>query len=219
MIKILPSTNPCDEDKLVDYARELSNLGVEYLHCDVMDGKFVKSTCLSADRVKEVRNNVNILLDVHLMVEKPLKRVKEFAKLKPSIITIHFEACNDREFKKIINYLKSKDILIGVSIKPGTDVEVLKRFIDYIDLILIMSVEPGKSGQTFIESTYEKIEKVKTLTKDRDIIIEVDGGVNLDNIEKLKKLGVNFAVVGSAIFNAKNRRDFLTSCDKRYGTK
>ena len=219
MIKILPSTNPCKEDKLVDYAKELSGLGVEYLHCDVMDGKFVSNTCLPFDVVEKVRNNVNILLDVHLMVDKPYKRAKEFANLRPSIITIHYEASKDREINKIIKFLHSKDILAGISIKPGTDVSELVPYLDKLDLILLMSVEPGKSGQVFIEDTWSKIKDTRALIENRDIILEVDGGINLDNIDKIKKSGVDFAVMGSAIFKAKDRQEFLTSCDKHYSTK
>ena len=219
MIKILPSTNPSKEDRLVDYVKELSDLGVEYIHCDVMDGKFVANSCLPFDLVKDIRNNVNILLDVHLMVEDPMKYAKTFATIKPSIITIHYESDKLSKIKKIFKFLKSKDILCGLSLKPNTPIDVILPLINQLDLVLLMSVEPGKSGQTFIENTYEKIAQVKELINEKDIVLEVDGGVNLENIDKLKKLGVQFAVVGSAIFNSDDKKDFLIKCDKHYDTK
>ena len=219
MIKILPSTNPCPEDKLIDYAKNLSYMGVEYIHCDVMDGKFVDNSCLPFEIVRDIRNNVNVLLDVHLMVSKPFKFVKKFVSIKPSIITIHYESAKLSTIKKIFKYLMSKDILCGISIKPNTPIDSIKPLLDCIDLILLMSVEPGKSGQTFIETSFDRIAQVKEIIQDKDIILEIDGGVNSDNIQKIKKLGVDFAVVGSAIYKETNKKEFLIKCDKHYDTK
>lgn len=219
MIKVLPSSNPCPEDKLLEYVKELEKLDVEYLHCDVMDGKFVESKCLSFELLETIRNNTNILLDVHLMVEDSLDSVKKFAKLYPNIITIHYESPkNLREINKIIRYLKSKDIMVGMSIKPSTPVSMLDPFIDDLDLILIMSVEPGKSGQVFINSSIEKIKEAKNLIADRNIILEVDGGINLDNYQAVVKAGADFLVMGNAFFKSTDKKQLLVSVDKHYKT-
>ena len=217
MIKVLPSTNPCNEDDLVDYVRSISDLGIEYIHCDVMDGNFVENKCLPFELVEKIKNNVNILLDIHLMVDDVVGFVKHFASVKPSIITIHYEAPKStREILKVIKYLKKRDILVGLSIKPNTPIEIIERFLDYIDLILIMSVEPGKSGQKFIDDTYEKVKKAKELIKGKDILIEIDGGINVEIAQKLKNLGCDFLVMGSAFYNEKEKSKLLNSIDKHY---
>lgn len=217
MIKVLPSTNPCPEDKLLDYVKSLEDLGIEYLHCDVMDGKFVENKCLPFEVLENIRNNTNILLDVHLMVEDSWNSVKKFAKLYPNIITIHYESPKSvNEINKIIKYLKSKDIMVGMSIKPNTPVSMLEPFINDLDLILIMSVEPGKSGQTFIESSLDKIKVAKRLIADRDIILEVDGGINLDNYKPVVKAGAEFLVMGNAFYTSSDKEQLLVSVDKHY---
>lgn len=216
MVKVLPSTNPCEESKLLEYVKKLENLGVEYLHCDVMDGMFVENKCLSVDVVRDIRNNTNMLLDVHLMVINPLKQVKGWSKIKPNIITVHLESCKNTELKSIIKYIKSKQILVGVSIKPNTDIEKLTPYLDDIDLVLIMSVEPGKSGQTFIPDSLEKIKDLRSLIGNRDIIIEVDGGINLETYKSVIDAGADFLVMGSAFYNSKNRAKLLNTIDKHY---
>lgn len=210
MIKILPSTNPCPEDELVQYAKDISNLGIDYIHCDVMDGEFVENKCLPIELIEKVRNNVNILLDIHLMVSNNLAYVKKCIKLKPNIITIHYESPrNVKEIYKIAKLIKSKDILFGMSIKPNTPIEMLEQFIDILDLILIMSVEPGKSGQDFIESSIERIEKANKMIGGRDIILEVDGGINEKNIKSVINAGAKFLVMGSAFYKSKDKTKLL----------
>lgn len=217
MIKVLPSSNPEKEENLVSYVRNLMDLGVEYLHCDVMDGIFVNNKCLDFNTLKDVRNNTNILLDVHLMVSNPIKVIEDYICLKPNIITIHLESVKcKRQIKKIAKMIKDKDILFGLSLKPDTSVSELVPFIDLIDLVLIMSVEPGKSGQKFIENSLEKINDVKCLINDRNIIIEVDGGINLDNFKKVVSAGAEFLVMGSAFYNEKDKVALLNKIDKHY---
>lgn len=216
MIKVLPSTNPCDESLLLEYAKEIDSLGVEYLHCDVMDGVFVENKCLSVDVIRNIRNNTNLLLDVHLMVANSYESVVEWAKLYPSIITVHLESCSSGEITKIINFLKSKQILVGLSIKPGTPIENLLPYINDIDLILIMSVEPGKSGQKFIESSIGRIKDINKICQDKDIIIEVDGGINEENASSIIDAGARFLVMGSAFYNSLDRSKLLSRVDKHY---
>ena len=217
MTKVLPSSNPCPEEDLVEYARSLEDLGVEYLHCDVMDGIFVTNKCLPIEKIAEVRNNSNILLDVHLMVTKSYDYVEKLIAIKPNIITIHYESPETiGEMEKIIKTIKKNDILLGLSIKPETAIESIAQYLDIIDLILIMSVEPGRSGQKFMPEALEKIAKAKKLTKGKDIIIEVDGGINLDNYAEVVDHGADFLVMGNAFFTAKDRAKLLAKIDKRY---
>lgn len=217
MIKVLPSSNPEKERNLVKYAKKLMHLGVEYLHCDVMDGIFVENKCLPFDLLKEIRNNTNILLDVHLMIENPLKSIKEYIKLKPNIITVHYEAFNNiRNIKKISKLVRNNDIMFGVAIKPNTPSSVLLKLLSYLDLILVMSVEPGKSGQMFIENSYQKIQEIHELCKDKNIIIEVDGGINDSNFKKVIKAGAEFLVMGKAFYSEKDKLALLNKIDKHY---
>ena len=217
MTKVLPSSNPCPEEDLVKYARSLEDLGVEYLHCDVMDGIFVENKCLPLEKIAEIRNNSNILLDVHLMVSDSFEYVEKLVAIKPNIITIHYESPETIvEMEKIIKLIKKNDILFGLSIKPETAIESISQYLDVVDLILIMSVEPGKSGQKFMPEALEKIAKAKKLTKGKDVIIEVDGGVNLDNYTEVVSKGADFLVMGSAFFNSKDREKLLSMVDKRY---
>jgi len=217
MIKVLPSSNPEKEENLLDYARQLELLGVEYLHCDMMDGTFVESRCLDYETLKQVRNNCNILLDVHLMVSNVKNEVEMVSLLKPNIITVHFEAVrNITELKKIANFVRSKDILFGISIKPNTPVSVLFDVKDLIDLVLIMSVEPGKSGQKFISNSIQKIKDAKCLFENTNTIIEVDGGINLENYRGVIDAGAKFLVMGSAFYNSKDKAQLLCTIDKHY---
>lgn len=217
MIKVLPSSNSCPEDKLVEYIQSLENLGVEYLHCDVMDGKFVKNACLNYDVLNNARNNTNILLDVHLMVYNVMANVKKYAKLKPNIITIHYEALkNSKEFDRVKKFLKRKQILMGLAINPDTPIEIVSRLITEVDLVLIMTVVPGKSGQKLIFDCLQKVQVTKDLTKKQDIIIEVDGGINEDNYSEVIKSGGEFLVMGSAFYNSNNRPELLKNIDNHY---
>ncbi|MBE5738320.1 MAG: ribulose-phosphate 3-epimerase [Clostridiales bacterium] len=217
MIKVLPSSNPCPEEDLVEYARTLEDLGVEYMHCDVMDGVFVTNKCLPLEKIAEIRNNSNILLDVHLMVSKSYETVEKLVKIKPNIITIHYESPETiSEMEKTIRLIKDNDILLGLSVKPETAIEAIAPYLEVIDLILIMSVEPGKSGQKFIPESLEKIEKAKKMIADRNIIIEVDGGINLDTYKDVVSNGAEFLVMGNAFYTSKDRKKLLTSVDKHY---
>ena len=221
MIKVLPSSNPEKEENLVEYVKELVSLGVEYLHCDVMDGKFVENRCLSVDAIRNVRDNTNILLDVHLMIENPIKEIKSYLKLKPSIITVHYEAVKTlRQIKKMSRMVRKKGLLFGVSICPSTPTSVLVGLIDYVDLVLIMSVVPGKSGQSFIDSSLQKIKDVKCLLRERDnVIIEVDGGINLQNYQSVVECGASFLVMGNAFYKSDNRKKLLEKIDDHYKCK
>ena len=143
--------------------------------------------------------------------------VEKFASLKPSVITIHYESPRSlNELLKIIKYIRSQDILVGLSIKPDTPIEIIERLLKKIDLLLIMSVEPGKSGQQFIEGSIEKIKKAKELIAKKNVIIEVDGGINESNFKSVIDAGAEFLVMGSAFYNSKNKSKLLSNVDSHY---
>lgn len=212
MIKIAPSTNPENEDVLINYVKECEQSGADFMHCDVMDGNFVPAKCLSLQKLLEVNQNSTIALDVHLMVSDPLVQIERYKACRPTIITIHYESFeNKNNIYYALEQIHKHRILAGISIKPNTDWRVLKPFLPYCDLVLIMSVEPGKSGQKFIEETYQKLNDLKNyiLNNNYNIKLEVDGGVNAENFLRLYKNGMDIAVMGNAIYKAQNREAFI----------
>ena len=180
-----------DKNKIKDLVKE----DIDYLHLDIMDGKYVPNKTLPFFKLKKYLKNINKPFDVHLMVNNVLKYIKKYEKLNPEIITFHLD--NNSNIEEIIKYLKNKKIKIGIAIKPNEDIDIIKPYLNDIDLILIMSVEPGKGGQQFIENVLNKIPKIKDL--DNTKIIEIDGGINNTNINKCNKC--DMVVVGSYITN------------------
>lgn len=179
---------------------ETKKAGAKYLHIDVMDGKFVPSISFGMPVIKSIRAVDNIIFDVHLMIEEPIRYVKEFVESGADIITIHLEACED--VQATIDKIHSFGIKAGLSIKPKTPVEKLIPYLDQVEMILMMSVEPGFGGQKYIEESTERIKKVKEMLIERGLStdLEVDGGINVDNVDIVLEAGVNVVVAGSAIF-------------------
>lgn len=187
----------------------LETAKTDYFHIDVMDGKFVEQD--TTQNMQEYTNSIkqisNIPLDVHLMVQDVKKYVDAYIPFGPNIITFHLEACQDKEeVLELIRYLKENHIKVGLSIKPNTKVEELYEYLPLIHLALIMTVEPGYGGQKLIPETIEKVKKLKTYINENniDVDIEVDGGINLENKEKLKDAGADIIVAGSAIIGAED---------------
>ena len=181
--------------------QKLKEANVKWLHLDVMDGMFVQNISFGIPFIKNLKQNISgMVFDTHLMIEKPERYIENFIDAGSDIITFHYEATED--IKKCIDMIKSKNILVGISIRPITPVEEIYEYIKDVDLVLIMSVNPGFGGQKFIETTYEKVKKIKeySLSIGKKIYIQVDGGVNKDNINLLIESGVNTVVIGSAIF-------------------
>ena len=185
------------KEPIVEEVTKLSNLDIDYLHLDVMDGIFVENKTYSYEEFYNITRFTTTLKDVHLMVSDVKKHIDEFAKLNPEFITFHYEAASD--ISSVINYIHEKGIKVGISIKPATDISEIKDYLNYIDLVLVMSVEPGKGGQAFIPESIDKIEKLYNLRQkyNYNYVIEVDGGINNETIKLCDKADI--AVVGSYI--------------------
>lgn len=186
----------------------------DYFHIDVMDGNFVKNNTIElmeryADSLKNI---TNIPLDIHLMVKDIKKYVDEFASCMPRNITFHIEATeNKEEAIQLIKYIKEQDCKIGIAVNPETDITEIYDLIPLVHNVMIMTVEPGKGGQTFITDMTKKIAKLKSYITDNnlDTEIEVDGGINLDNIQEVKNAGADIAVVGTFLINSKDYKDTI----------
>lgn len=182
--------------------QKLDSQIVDYIHLDIMDGHFVPQLSFGESFAKEIASATNIPLDVHLMVTRPEQEVPKYFSLKPRFITFHIESTHSAV--RLAQSIRAEGIACGVSINPGTAVELLEPLLDEIDLILLMSVEPGYYGQKFLPSSIAKARKVKDLMGDRNIILEVDGGIDLQNISDFQKAGVGIAVSGGTCFRTAN---------------
>lgn len=191
-VSILNAREPVNEE-----VKKISNLDVEYMHIDVMDGIFVENRTYNFEEYSKILSNVKKPKDVHLMVSDVKKYIDDFSKLNPEYITFHYEAVS--EIFSVISYIKEKGIKVGISIKPLTDIMEIKEYLKFVDLVLIMSVEPGKGGQEFILDSVNKINMLKEL-KDKfgyKYVIEVDGGINNETIKVCNNADI--CVVGSYI--------------------
>jgi len=204
MFKLAPSILSADFSKLGDEIKLVSNAGCDYIHIDVMDGQFVQNITLGPPIIKSVRKSSDKVFDVHLMIEKPERFITEFVDAGADIITIHQEATV--HLHGTIQLIKNQGVKAGVSLNPSTPIETLEHVIEELDMVLIMTVNPGFGGQTFIPGMLDKIKKLVALreAKGLNFEIQVDGGVSLNNLKEVLDAGADVVVAGSAVFGAKD---------------
>ena len=201
---ISPSFLSADFGELNKDIDLINNSVAEWFHLDIMDGVFVPNISFGMPIIKQIRSKTTKTLDVHLMIVEPQRYIKEFKEAGANILTVHYEACN--HLHRTIQAIKAEGMKAGVALNPHTPVSLLEHIISDIDMVLIMSVNPGFGGQSFIENTYNKIKELKSLIsrKQSNTLIEVDGGVNGDNAKQLLNAGVNILVSGNYIFKSKD---------------
>ena len=213
-VRIAPSILSADFNKLGDEIRLIEKLGAEYLHFDVMDGHFVPNISFGVPVLANIAHTNKMVNDVHIMISEPLKYIEKFANAGADIITFHYEACkDDKEVQQVIDLIHQFKVKAGISIKPNTSVEVLSPFLKDVELVLVMSVEPGFGGQSFIPNALDKISFLKKNKDEKGFhyLIEVDGGINAETAKLCKEAGVEILVAGSYLFGHKDIKERMES--------
>lgn len=209
---IAPSILSADFTQLGKDIKETEEGGAAYLHFDVMDGMFVPNISFGIPVMKSIRKATHQVMDAHLMVQDPIRYVKAFKEAGADLITVHLEACPD--VRKTLTEIKDRGIMAGLSICPETPVEEIREYLEYVDMILIMSVHPGAGGQKFMEESLDRIRETRKMIEEsgKEIDIQVDGGVKFENARKILDAGANILVAGSAVFGdniVENTRKFV----------
>ncbi len=203
---VAPSILSADFSKLLQEVKEVQEYGAKFLHIDVMDGHFVPNITMGPVIYKDLKGKVDLVFDVHLMIENPLKYAKDFVSAGADYITFHYEAVDDKI--ETIEAIKKLGVKVGISIKPNTAVEVLQQILPYVDLVLIMSVEPGFGGQKFMSNALDKIAYLAAHKKkyNYSYLIQVDGGINKETASLCQKAGCEVIVAGTYIFGSDDRQ-------------
>lgn len=210
-MKISPSMLACDFTKMGEEIKRISEAGADLIHMDVMDGNFVPNISFGPSIIKSLKAYTSIPFDVHLMISDPYKYIPVFVDAGSDIITFHLESNSD--IMKTIETIKKYNIKVGISIKPNTNLEALFPYLEYIDLALIMTVEPGFGGQKFMPEQMQKTQilKEKIMNKNLNTLIEIDGGINLETIKIVKDYPVDICVSGTCIFNSSDASEIIKS--------
>ncbi|MBO4716638.1 MAG: ribulose-phosphate 3-epimerase [Spirochaetales bacterium] len=214
-IIIAPSVLSADFSDIRTALEDIRLSGTNWVHLDVMDGVFVPNITFGPKFISDIRPCSDLFFDTHLMIEEPVRFIEQFAKAGSDCITVHTEACED--IRETLDLIKSFGVECGLSIRPSTPVEEVEPYLDMVDLVLIMSVNPGFGGQELIPETLNKVKRLVEIRGDRDYFISIDGGVNASTITDVFSSGVDVAVAGSAFFSAKDKRSFVQKMSRGQG--
>ena len=211
MIKVSPSVLACDLSRLLEEVKSIQSAGADMVHLDVMDGMFVTNISFGLPVISSLRKNTDIFFDVHLMIDRPERYVERFIDAGADLVTFHYEASDDPE--KTLETIRSRGKKAGISVKPGTPVDVVYPLLDACDMVLVMTVEPGYGGQSFMPEMLEKISALRGEIERRglDVDIQVDGGINAETGRLVRDAGANNLVAGSYVFKEKDRRAAIDS--------
>lgn len=211
-VDVSVSTDPIsDYQNIIEYAKEVQG-EAEFLHCDIMNENFVPKNTYDFNLVKNINRNSLIMLDVHLMVNEPSEDIEKYIDAGANIITVHYEAFEDKnDLVEAIKFIKANHTLAGISLKPETQFKEIRPFVFNADVVLVMGVEPGKSGQTLMPEMIDRVREIDKFRQENNLHfkIEFDGGVNPENAKTLIEAGVDILVSGSFVYNSKNRSEAI----------